>query len=168
MKRIILSTVLGILLIGGLCDQARCEYRLGGGLHYLRTLGDIKDADKFDEDALGFLVSYQKVFSSLRFEGDVELIPDFGGSDKMLLQPQAWVLLGSLIYVSGGIGIGYFDGDWQDNPFYAIRAGVDLAVGGLNLDGFASYRFQSSTVFEDLDQNDLDALTLGVIVRLSR
>ena len=29
--------------------------RIGGGIHYLKTVGDIKDSPDFDENAIGFL-----------------------------------------------------------------------------------------------------------------
>ena len=39
-----------------------------------------------------------------------------------------------------------------------LRAGVALELGSLTIDGYASYRFQSSKVFEEVDEDDLDAL----------
>ena len=35
--------------------------------------------------------------------------------------PQGWALVGSVLYGGAGIGIGNFDGEWQDDPFYALR-----------------------------------------------
>lgn len=157
--------VMCALLVASISGPAECGGSLGGGIHYLRTLGSIKDNSEWDPDAIGFLVSYQYDLTLLRMEADVEWIPDYGGTDEALIQPQAWALLGSLIYGGIGIGIGYWDGDWQDNPFYALRAGVDLGLSSVTLDAFASYRFQTSKVFDDIDENDLDALTFGAIVR---
>jgi hypothetical protein len=103
----------------------------------------------------------------IKLEADLEWVPDYGGSDNTMFQPQAWVIVGGLIYGAGGMGGSYIDGDWLDNPFYGLRAGVDLTLGGLNLDCFTTYRFQSSTVFDEIDEEDLDALTFGAIVRFS-
>jgi hypothetical protein len=167
-RRNVITAVLlaGILAAGGLFDGAQCQHRIGGGIHYLRTLGSIKDNPAWDPNSVGFMVSYQYVFGSVRLEGDLEWVPDFGGSDKTMFQPQAWLLLGKMIYLSAGIGGSYVDGDWFDNPFYGLRAGVNLTLIGLNFDGFTSYRFQSSNVFENVDEQDLDALTFGALVRV--
>ena len=168
MKKYYFAAVLAVMLItvGGIIDEAECQHRIGGGIHYLRTLGDIKDHSEWDSDAIGYMLSYQYVFGSIRLEGDLEWVPDFGGSDKTLFQPQAWLLLGRMIYLSAGIGGSYLDGDWFDNPFYGLRAGVNLTLIGVNFDGFTSYQFQSATAFEEIDESDLDALTFGVIVRV--
>lgn len=165
MKRFLLVLVLGCLLICATHGESYCGHRFGGGLHYLRTLGDIQDVPEFDANSLGFLASYQYTFTMLKIEGDLEWIPDFGGSDKSLWVPQAWGLIGSMIYGGIGIGIGYIDGEWQDNPFYALRAGVDLGLGGLGLDLFASYQFQTTQVFEDFESDDLNSVTFGAILR---
>ena len=168
MKRYLSVMILTFLLLiaGGAADDAECGHRIGGGIHYLRTLGSIKDNPEWDPNSVGFMVSYQYVFGSVRLEGDLEWVPDYGGSDKTLFQPQAWLLLGKMIYLSAGIGGSYIDGDWFDNPFYGLRAGVNLTLIGVNFDGFTSYRFQSSNVFENIDEDDLDALTFGVLVRV--
>jgi hypothetical protein len=60
---------------------------------------------------------------------------------------------------------GHFDGEWQDDPFYALRAGVDFPLGPLHLDVNVNYRFQSTKVFEDLDEIDTDAVTFGAVAR---
>ena len=166
MKRIaLLAIAAATLMASGAVDTGQCGHRIGGGIHYLRTLGDIKDTPDWDENAVAILASYQYATDGIiHFEGDVEWVLDYAGSEDMI-EPQAWLLLGRVIYASAGIGIGYFDGDWLDNPFYALRAGVDFDFGGLHLDAFATYRFQNSKVFDDVDQDDLNAITFGAVVR---
>jgi hypothetical protein len=155
------------LMAGGVLDSAQCGHRIGGGIHYMRTLGDIKDAPGWDENAVALMASYQFAppTSLFRIEGDVEYVLDYGGSGEDMIEPQAWLLVGRMLYASAGIGIGYIDGDWLDDPFYALRAGVDLGLGGIHLDCFASYRFLNSQVFDDIDQDDLDTVTFGVVAR---
>jgi hypothetical protein len=153
------------LVTAGFPGSARCEHQLGGGLHYLRTLGEIEENPEWNPDALGFLVSYRYKLTLVKLEADLEWVPDYGGSDKTLFQPQAWFIAGGLIYGAGGIGGSYIDGGWFDNPFYGLRAGADLTLAGFNLDLFATYRWQSSTVFDDINEEDLDALTFGAIFR---
>jgi hypothetical protein len=165
-SKIFLVLVAEILASGIFTGAALAGHRLGGGIHYLRTLGDIKDNSEWDPNAVGFMASYQLTSPMLKLEGDLEWVLDYGGSDKTMFQPQAWLIVGNLIYVSGGMGGSYIDGDWLDNPFYGLRAGSNLTLMGINLDVFATYRFQSSEVFEDIDQKDVDALTFGAIVRI--
>jgi hypothetical protein len=166
MKRILLPVLaISVLSVCGVFDAAHGGHRLGGGIHYLRTLGDIKDVPEWDANSVGFIASYQFTFTLIKLEGDLEFIPNYGGTDKTMFQPEAWVLVGGLIYGSLGAGIGYIDDEWQDNPFYALRAGVDLAIGKIGLDVYATYRFQSSKELEDFDTKDLDSVTFAVVAR---
>ena len=57
------------------------------------------------------------------------------------------------------------DGDWQDHPFYALRGGVDLPLGGMALDAYATYQFQDGGELENLTGEDLDSLTFAAILR---
>lgn len=139
--------------------------RFGGGIHYLRTLGDIKDTPGFDENAMGFMGSALLTTPLIKIEGDIEYIPNFGIDNKDMWQPQAYALIGNFIYGGVGIGIGYIDGGWQDNPFYALRAGVDFFLAGLDLDAFASFRFQKVNDLKYSGNDDLNSITFGVLVR---
>ncbi|HEX5133188.1 MAG TPA: hypothetical protein VFX92_11970 [Candidatus Krumholzibacteria bacterium] len=152
---VILSTWAGGALAGS---------KIGGGIHYLHNLGDIKDAG-LEQDSFSLLGSYQFAGPLLKFEGDVEYIFNFAGTDKSMWQPQAWVLVGGLIYAGGGIGIGYIDGDWQNDPFYALRGGVDLALASFDLDLYASYRFQSDDDLKNLTGEDWDSITFAALLR---
>lgn len=158
---------LGLFLGGGV---AQAGSRLGGGLHYLRNLGDIKqdtsggDLD-LSQDSFGLVGSYQFVTPLVKIEGDVEYIFDHVGTGEAMWEPSVWGLMGNLIYGGIGMGIGYTNDEWQNNPFYALRAGVDLALGGMDLDLFATYRFQSDPNFEELTGEDLDSLTFAALLR---
>lgn len=139
--------------------------RIGGGVHYVRTLGEIKDTPEVDENAFNLMGAIQFCGATISVEGDVEWIPDYLGSEESLLMPQAYLLLGNRIYAGAGIGIGYFDGEWFDDPFYALRAGIDIPLGTLHLDINANYRFMSSDVFDDVDESDLNSITFGAIAK---
>ena len=82
-----------------------------------------------------------------------------------MIQPQGYAMLGNLIYGGVGIGIGHIDGEWQSNPFYALRAGVDFMAGSLDLDLFASYRFQKTSDLDHLGGDDLNSITFGALIR---
>ena len=165
-----LIRILGVMIVVTLLVPSAAwagRHSLGAGAYYLKTLGDIKDNSDFDEDALSWLVSYQFEMSPLfTLEGDVEFTPDYGASDEVLYQPQAYLLLGSWIYAGAGIGIGYLDGNWNDDPFYALRAGLDLPLGDrFSVDINANYRFLNSTVFDDINEEDADAIMFGATLR---
>ncbi|MDF1543681.1 MAG: hypothetical protein P1R58_01115 [bacterium] len=128
-------------------------------------MADITDNPEFDRNAFGFMGSFVIAQPLLRFEGDKEFIADFGGTGEMMIQPQGYAMIGDFIFGGAGVGIGYIDGDWQSDPFYALRAGVDFTAGGLDLDFFASYRFQKSTDLEHLGSDDLNTITFGALVR---
>jgi hypothetical protein len=167
LKRFFLASVVLSLCLGGVIDVAYSGHRFGGGLHYLRTVGDIKDDPEWDANAVGIIGSYQYAPGLLKLEFDLEWVPNYGGSES-LIEPQAYLLIGGLIYGAGGIGIGYIDGGWQSNPFYALRLGGNLKLGSVGLDIFASYRFQSSKDLEGFDSSDFDAITFGAIVRFGK
>ncbi len=141
-------------------------HRLGGGLHFQRNLGDIEDYG-FDANSFSILGSYQYDGGLLKLEGDVDYIFDYAGTDEAMWEPSAWVLLGDMIYGGGGLGIGYIDGEWQSDPFYALRAGVDIKLSSFDVDVFGTYRFQSDEEFEDLTGEDLDSVTFAALLRFA-
>ena len=156
---------LAVALLALAAIAAPAAAGLGVGVHYLKTVGDIKDSQGFDENALGFIGSFQHGAGMIKLEGDVEWVDDYMGSDHSMIEPQAYALLGRNIYAGAGMGIGYLDDKWQNHPFYALRAGYALPLTALTLDGFASYRFQKSDDLQGLTSDDLDTVTFGVIAR---
>jgi hypothetical protein len=166
MKPAVRVIVVSLVLAVALSAPARAGHSLGGGVEYLKTVGDIKDAEGFDSNAFGFIGSYQFSIALVKLEGDVEWVPDFGGSGKSLIQPQAYALIGGgLLYGGLGIGTGYIDGGWWSNPFYALRAGVNLGLAGVSVDVFGLYRFQNADYLDSVDQTDLDSITFGALLR---
>ena len=163
---ILVVVVLGLFVGSGVADA---QHRLGGGIHYLHNLGELEDTGTanldWSQDSFSLMGSYQYSGMLVKVEGDVEYIFDYVGTGEAMWEPSAWALLGSLLYGGAGIGIGYTDGDWQSNPFFALRAGVDVALGGMDLDVFASYRFQSDQQIENLTGEDLDSLTFAALLR---
>jgi hypothetical protein len=160
-----LRVVLVVCAVALFVAPASAGTRIGGGIHYLKTVGDIKDTPEFDDSAIGFLGSVAFAGSLLRVDADLEVIPDFAGSSEIMWQPQGYLLIGDFIYGGAGIGIGYLgDFGWQD-PFYALRAGVDFPLGSVDLDIFATYRFQNAKDLEGLGSEDMNSITFGAIVR---
>jgi hypothetical protein len=138
------------------------RWKLGVGVHYMETVGDIKDAEGFDTGALNALLAAKIGLGLLAIELDSEWSFDFGGSDKTLWMPQALGLVDlGLIYGGLGIGGGYLDGEWFDNPLYTLRAGVKLPLGAMAVDVNANYQFMSTKALESADSEDLDSVTFG-------
>lgn len=165
MKRYVTVAVFAVVLATLSLTVPAAAGSLGAGIHYLKTVGDIKDSAGWDKNALGFIGSYQHGAGLVKLEGDVEYINDYGGSDHSMIEPQAYALLGNRLYGGAGIGIGYIDNGWQDAPFYALRAGYALGLTSLTLDGFASYRFQNAAALQGATSENLDTITFGLIAR---
>jgi hypothetical protein len=161
-----LAALLGLLPLA----SAQAESRLGAGIHYWTTIDDLDDEGiDIDEEGTSFLLSYQYVPAGLfKFEADLEYFSDgFGGGDSEAFAPQAFILLGGALYGGLGIGVVYNDDledEWSD-PFYTARAGIDLEVlPKIHLDLNARYQFEA---FNQLDEADTDAITLGLIGRIA-
>ncbi len=152
--------------------EARAEggpHRIGAGVNYWVALDDVDEA--FDDNGLGYVLSYQYKKDLVGLGIDAELLPDRFGEDTYA--PQAYVIVGNAIYAGAGIGWLYHDGEgegeFSDDPFYSFRAGIDLALlGPLHLDIYGQYRFEATEQLSD-SQSDLDTDTvyLGAAVRMA-
>src|SRR5258705_10992350 len=83
---------------------------IGGGLHYLRNLADIKNDSgvQWDNNSFGIIGSFQHSTAGLlKLEADAEYIFDFAGTNEGMWIPSGWVLAGHMIYGGAGIGIGH-------------------------------------------------------------
>jgi len=169
MKKLWMALVLVALV--GVVSQAQAEvhHRIGGGVHYWTALDDI-DADDVDEDGFAYLISYQlRPASLIKFGLDVEMLPeDFGGAEDPVYAPQAYVIIGGAIYAGLGIGGYYTDGDFAEDPFYNLRAGLDFCLlPFIYLDINANYRFEEWDDIKTVDEDiSTDTVTLGAAVRL--
>jgi hypothetical protein len=156
--------------LAGWTGGANAGGSIGGGLHYLRNLGDITDngINDLSQDSFSIIGSYQYDMRMFKVEGNVEYIFDYVGTGHPMWEPSAYGLvgLGALpLYAGAGIGIGYTDNEWQQNPFYALRAGVNVPLAKMGLDVFATYRFQSDTDLKNLTGEDLDSVTFAAVLR---
>ena len=152
-------------------SAASAPTSIGGGVHYNRFVDDV-DTDDIDQDAFSYVIALRNNASALLgFELDVELQPEeLTGRDEMTYIPQAYLFLGKVIYAGAGIGIGYFDGDFAEDPNYYLRAGLDLeALPGLFLDISARYIIQDiDEAGDEIEENiDGDTITLGANLRFS-
>ena len=164
---IIVAIVSGMIFTFGNITWAYDGHRIGGGINYWVAIEDI-DEDNVDEDGIAFILSYQYRMSEFfKLEGNLEFLGEgYAGSDDFVLSPQLYFLIGKGLYGGVGIGINYSDGDFADQPYFALRAGVDFEIlPSIFLDINANYRFEKWDFDEIQEDIDTDTVTLGAIVR---
>ncbi|HMO49528.1 MAG TPA: hypothetical protein PKE26_03600 [Kiritimatiellia bacterium] len=139
--------------------------RLGAGVNYWVALDDV-DVENVDDNGFSYYISYQhRGDHLLGFQADLELLPDRFGEDAWA--PQAYVVIGKSLYAAAGAGWVYSDGDFADEPFFALKAGFDLEiVSGLYLDLNVNYRFNDKADLEGEGTDiDTDTIFFGAAVR---
>lgn len=164
MKRIMIAIAVVAALIAS--ANVASASSIGGGVHYLRNLGDISD-NGYEPNNFSILGSFQMPLAMLTLEADVEYMFDLMGTDEGAWLPQAYALIGGMIYGGLGIGIINADGEWADNPFYNLRAGVNLPLSAMNLDVYGTYQFWSDDQLEAATGDDLDSVTFAAVLRFN-
>jgi hypothetical protein len=154
-----------------LCGSVGAEAgsRVGLGLTYWHALDDVDFSD-YDQDGVSWFLTYQSRGEYLiGWEADLEMMPEgFMGSPEAVYAPQAYIILGTSIHGAAGIGWYYSDGHWADEPFYALRAGMEFTlIPTIYLDITANYRFTNWGDLKEEDINvDTDTIMLGAALRL--
>lgn len=164
----LICLVLGSLVWAGAVNAGS---RLGVGVTYWHALEDVELTNlDFDRDGVSWFLSYQSRGAYLvGWEAGLEMMPEgFMASTENVYGPQAYVIVGSSIYGAAGIGWYYSDGDWADEPFYALRVGMEYTlVPSIYFDIYANYRFTRWGDLKDEEEDiDTDTIMLGAAVRL--
>jgi hypothetical protein len=157
-----------LLAIASAANSPAADHRIGGGINYWVTLEDIElDSKKFDNDGVAYLASYQYWPGLLGLELDLEILPDRFG--ETAFAPEAYILLGRSVYCGLGIGILYSDEDFAEEPFFALRAGLNLELlPGIYADFYGNYRFNDSAQLKGEETDiDTDTVFLGAALRLA-
>lgn len=171
MKRGAVIPIVGLLvcLLVMSAGRAQAGNRIGAGLTYWYAMDDIDFGD-FDRSGASWFLSYQSRGAYLiGWEADFEMMPEgFMASPDNVYAPQAYVIAGTSLYAAAGIGWYLADGEWADQPFYALRAGMELTlVPMVFLDLSANYRFTKWGNLKDEDIDiDTDTIMLGAAVRI--
>ena len=147
------------------------EHRIGGGVHYWKTVDEISDDlpdFDIDENGLTPVFSYQYVAGFARFELAAEYFEEgFLGSSDWAVTPQAYLLFGRFLYGGFGVASNYTnagDGDFSD-PFFIGKVGLDmLLLPKIHLDINADYRFNE---FSEAYDYDTETITLGATLRFT-
>ena len=165
--RLPLASLLALLLAAG-ASMAEGTHHIGAGVHYWVAVEDV-DPDNIDEDGYAWVFSYQLRPADLSaIQLDLEVLPDdFAGATETVYAPQAYFLLGVSVYGGVGIGTYYSDGEFADDPFYVLRAGLNLELlPRIHLDVSGNYRFTEWG--DDVTENiDTDTVTLAAIARIA-
>lgn len=166
MRKIVMLSVMGLALVLPWTAMAEGSSQIGGGVNYWVAVDNI-DVKNVDDNGFSYLVSYRYQGDLLGLGVDVEMLPDRFGEDTYA--PQAYLTLGKAVYVGAGAGYVYSDGDFAEDPFFSLRAGLNLEVlPGLNLDVYGQYRFESTQDLKDEATDiDTDTVFLGAALRLS-
>jgi hypothetical protein len=167
MKKVWMVGFAAVVLVG-MTGAASADHAIGAGANYGRTMGELKDDPSFDRSGLSYYISYQyKPVPVFFLEAQVERMYDgFLGAPETVYAPQAYVGA-KLLFLYGAVGLGkfYSDGEWANDFFYALRAGVDLTLlPFIHLDINANYRFAN---WSDLKEKDIntDAIMFGAAAR---
>jgi len=165
-KSILLFFILLTVFLAVTENCLSAEHRLGGGANYWMAIDDI-DTSNVDDKGFSFLASYQYWTDFVGLEANVEFLPDRFGESAFA--PEAYILVGRSLYAGLGIGMIYSDGSFADEPFFALRAGLNLElISGLYLDISGNYRFNDSAEMNnEATDIDTDTVFLGAAVRLS-
>ncbi|MCG8459233.1 MAG: porin family protein [Holophagales bacterium] len=164
--------LISICLAAGLASPlAASEHSLAVGAHFWKTLDDLADDgfDGIEDDGYALVVAYRYEPQGIFFlQIDAEYYPDgYGGSTDSALSPIAYLGVGGNWYAAVGVGVTYssdFEDDVSD-PFYAARIGWELdLLPGISVDIHANYR---AGAFDELENADTDAITLGAMVRFT-
>ncbi|HET6348090.1 MAG TPA: hypothetical protein VFH88_03310 [Candidatus Krumholzibacteria bacterium] len=165
MKKILLLFLVVATAMTTVVSVSSAGSSIGGGLHYLHAVKDIDKNTTLDKNSFSILGSYMFGLGLVSVEAQVEYVFNYAGTDHSMWTPSAWAVTHGLIYAGAGIGIGYSNGDWQDDPFYALRAGVNLPLAAFKLDAYATYQFQNGGQLKTVTGEDLDSVTLAAILR---
>jgi hypothetical protein len=148
---------------------AEAGSRIGAGLTYWYALEDI-DFSEFDRNGTSWFITYQSRGDQLiGWEADFEFMQEgFMGSRETVYAPQAYAVLGRSLTAAAGIGWYYSDGEFADEPFYVLRAGMEFSlIPTIGLDITANYRFSKWGDLKDEDIDiDTDTIVLGAAIRL--
>lgn len=164
-----LVAVLAAVFVSPLCSMAESQHGVGLGVHYLKTIDDI-DGD-FDEDGLSYVASYRfKPVDLLAIQAEIEMYPDeFLGLRERMFAPQGLLILGKAIYVGAGIGVTYYDGDFSSEPFFLLRAGLEIELlPSFSIDIHGNYMFTEWNDLDEVDDDlDTDTITIGAAARIT-
>ena len=163
-----------VAALAALCMAAPAAFASGGveigvGANYWYSLKDAVHED-FDEDGLGWMISTRWMWTDYVGIGlELERSPDnFVELEKEMYAPSAHLIVGKGLYLGLGVGCYYYDGDFYEDTWYNLRAGVKVEViPHIFLDINANYRADSFSELKGA-KGDIDGetVTAGAAIRI--
>lgn len=169
-KTFILSALVALTLLPISTYAKSGGFEIGVGANYWYSVEDAIDKE-FDEDGLGWMLSTRWMFTDyigLGFE--FERSPDnFIALEDPMYAPSAHLIVGDKLYIGFGVGCYYYDGDFYENEWYNVRAGIKIELlPSVMIDFNVNYRADDFDEIEDLDKNiDAETLVFGGAVRFA-
>ena len=147
------------------------SFEIGAGATYWYSIDEAKDKS-FDRDGLGYSASCEIYLTDyLALALEVERTPEnFVFLEKELYLPAAYVVLGDGVYIGLGAGTYYYDSDFVDDYWYALRGGFKIPFfgGGLVLDVNVNYRSENwDDIKEVTEKVGSETLMVGAALRLA-
>jgi hypothetical protein len=157
------------LAVPTLQAAAESNFQIGVGANYWVALEDAVD-ESFDEDGLGWMISSRYMFTPYFGLGlELERSPDnYIALEEPIYCPALYLILGKEIYAGVGVGTYFYDGDFIEDAFYALRAGLALEMlPSLVVDINCNYRVDKwSGIKSVADDIDTDNVIIGAAVRI--
>jgi hypothetical protein len=163
------SIIIFVILLLGVVFTAQSSiagsHRLGVGWEFWQTVDDI-DFDNYDDKGYSWMFTYQYKPGLIGGQLDCQFSnQELGERTRNVISPQAFLILGGLLYGGVGIGANYTSDDWSD-PFYVLRLGLDFNIfSQFHLDINGNYRFENWDYDEVEEDIDTDTINLGLALR---
>ena len=170
MKNTLLVTAVCAVLAAATTVQAK-SFEIGGGATYWYSIDEAKDKS-FDRDGLAYYVSSEIFLANyLAIALEVEKMPeDFVFLEEDMYLPAAYLILGDGIYVGAGVGGYYYDGEFEGDPWFALRGGFKIPFfsNALVLDVNVNYRTEKWDDIKNADDKiGSETLMVGAALRLA-
>ncbi len=167
--RIAFAGLIALVLGGTELQAADSNFQIGVGANYWVAVEDAID-DSFDEDGLGWMISSRYMFTPYFGLGlELERSPDnYIQLEEPIYCPAAYLIVGKGLYGGLGVGTYFYDGEFIEDVFYALRVGLAVEiVPHLILDLNVNYRVDKWSGIKEADDNiDTDNVLFGGAVRL--
>lgn len=168
-SKLILMGLLSAMIVLPAMRASAADFEAGVGANYWYSLKDAVDKS-FDEDGLGWMISTRWMWTrylGLGFE--LERSPDnFVLLEKEMYAPSVHLVVGNGIYAGLGVGWYYYDGDFYQDEWYNVRAGLKLRfLDPFIIDINVNYRADAFDKVEEAKDADSESLTLGGAIRFA-
>lgn len=145
------------------------HFEIGVGANYWVAIEDAAD-ESFDEDGIGWMISTRYMATPYFGIGlELERSPDnYVQFDEPIYCPAAYLIVGKGLYAALGVGTYFYDGEFYEDVFYALRAGIKAELlPSIILDINVNYRVDEWSGIRNVDDDiDTDNVILGAALRL--